>query len=196
MSAFARGTVLAILRQHGLSKADAGAIVAVFGRKWDHTISPCRPFRTTTYSLLGNWGSSVMALKDALIELQRQEQQKAQWEIDKPKEVEEWQASVATLIKDIRGHLKEYEGDGRMSFSEREIELSEEQYGKYRIRELSISAGPATVLVQPAGRGFWADTLIKECVRKWGAKAPAIITHPASRRTVPALPTSRNVARR
>lgn len=93
-----------------------------------------------------------MALKDTLANLRQQEEQKALWEKDRPKLIQDWRESVANLLKEIQGYLAEYQADGSISFLRREIELSEEQLGSYRIKALSIVAGPATVVVAPVGR--------------------------------------------
>jgi hypothetical protein len=93
-----------------------------------------------------------MSLKDTLATLQQQEQQKAQWERDKPNVIKEWQESVGHLLKEIRGYLSDYESDGSMIFSDREVELSEEMLGQYRVPAMSIVAGPAIIMVDPVGR--------------------------------------------
>jgi hypothetical protein len=100
----------------------------------------------------------VMPLKDTLTRLQEEERQKAKWEKDKPKHIKDWQVSVTNLFKEIRSYLKEYEADGSISFSDREIELTEESLGRYRIPSMSIIAGPATIMLEPVGTmlvGAW-----------------------------------------
>jgi hypothetical protein len=92
-----------------------------------------------------------MSLKDTLTKLQEDEQQKLQWERDKPKHIKDWQDAVVALIAQIREYLGEYAADGSLTFTESEIELMEEGLGRYEIKTLSIVAGPATVLVRPVG---------------------------------------------
>lgn len=93
-----------------------------------------------------------MSLKDTLASLQRQEQENARWEEDKPNIISEWQKSVAALITDIRAYLEEYQESNAMHFLENDIELTEEMLGRYRVKQLSITAGPVMIFVQPIGR--------------------------------------------
>jgi hypothetical protein len=93
-----------------------------------------------------------MALKETLAQLRQQEKLTAQEKQDKPQLIAEWQQAVVKLLEAIRGHLAEYEADGFMSFTQREINLSEERLGRYRISAMDISAPPAIVVVAPVGR--------------------------------------------
>ena len=93
-----------------------------------------------------------MALRDTLANLQQQAEQRAQWERDRPQVTQDWRDSVNNLITDIRAYLAEYQADGSMSFAQGEIELSEQHLGKYRASTLSITAGPAVIMVAPVGR--------------------------------------------
>ena len=92
-----------------------------------------------------------MSLKDTLARLKGEEEQKTQWEEDKPKIIREWQAIVTNLLTEIRLYLSDYEKDGFLSFSPREIRLSEEGLGDYLIGAMSINAGAAKLMVDPVG---------------------------------------------
>lgn len=93
-----------------------------------------------------------MALKDTLANLQHQEEEKVQGQKDKPKLISEWQKEVADLFEEIQAYLVEYKNDGTMSFSEADVQRSEEMLGTYSIKEMRIVAGPVTIMATPVAR--------------------------------------------
>ena len=93
-----------------------------------------------------------MALEDALRKLQEQENQMMQLENEKPVIIAEWQTDVAALLAKIREYLARHAAAGLVSFINREIQISEEWLGTYKINAMSICSGPATIMIDPVAR--------------------------------------------
>jgi hypothetical protein len=92
-----------------------------------------------------------MALKDTLAKLQQQQADAAEWERDKPFKIAAWQQLVTSLFGEVRGCLVEHEAAGSMAFATKDISKTEEMLGKYQVATMSITAGPATVVLEPVG---------------------------------------------
>src|SRR5208282_360059 len=93
-----------------------------------------------------------MALKDTLQTLKQDEARTRQAELDRPKVIAEWQATVRKLFDTLRSYLSEYEKGKLLSFSHHDVSTSEELLGSYTIPTMEIRAGNATISVTPVGR--------------------------------------------
>jgi len=107
-----------------------------------------------------------MALKDTLAKLRQQSEQADQWEGDKPKLIEAWRQDVVKLFEEIRGYLYEYQVDNSMSFTNGEINISEETLGQYRISTMLISTSSAVIVVDPIARAVFGATGRVDMYRK------------------------------
>lgn len=89
-----------------------------------------------------------MSLQDKLQRLANNQQTHT---VDWTAKRDKWIGQVNKLYNDIRQWLGTYETDGYLTFTTREITLSEEYVSLYQIDELEINIGPYTVVLQPIG---------------------------------------------
>lgn len=93
-----------------------------------------------------------MALKDTLAHLLVRQEQDERAKQDVARTIEDWKASVTSLINELQTHLSEYERDGSLKFRPTSVSLDEEALGAYQVSALDIIAGPITLEVRPVAR--------------------------------------------
>ncbi len=92
-----------------------------------------------------------MALKDKLKRIAEQGHAK---DIDWDKIRDAWLKQVGKLYKEIEAWFREYLDEGYVKVSFREIRLSEDHLGTYRIPAMELSFGGPVLVLEPVGRAI------------------------------------------
>ena len=83
--------------------------------------------------------------------LERQQKEAEQKKIDWESQKQDWLSHIDDFYRMVRGFLKSYTEQGRVEFSQKPMELSEEHIGHYTVDKLILVFGGIEVTFTPVG---------------------------------------------